>query len=48
MTTHPPSPYSNYAYAVLTAQALRAPDAVAVTEPGRRDVTYAELDARAR
>ena len=46
MTTRSLSPYSNYAYAVLTAQALRAPDAVAVTEPGRRDVTYAELDAR--
>jgi fatty-acyl-CoA synthase len=46
LTTRLPSPYSNYAYAVLTAQALRAPDAVAVTQPGRGDVTYAELDAR--
>ena len=46
MTTRLLSPYSNYAYAVLTAQALRAPDAVAVTEPGRRDITYAQLEAR--
>lgn len=46
MTTSLLSPYSNYAYVVLTAQALRAPDAVAVTGPGQHDVTYAELDAR--
>jgi acyl-CoA synthetase (AMP-forming)/AMP-acid ligase II len=39
------NPYANYGYAVLTAQALRAPDDVAVTYLGRH-VTYGELDHR--
>ncbi|MGW7691337.1 class I adenylate-forming enzyme family protein [Streptomyces asiaticus] len=41
--THTHSPFGNYGHAVLTAQALRAPDAVALDcDAGRR--TYAELN----
>ncbi|WP_433253733.1 AMP-binding protein [Streptosporangium sp. CA-135522] len=38
------SPYGNYAYAVLTANALRTPDKVALTYCGERGFTYSELD----
>jgi 3alpha(or 20beta)-hydroxysteroid dehydrogenase len=41
-----PSPFSNYAYAVLTANALRTPDKVALTYCGERSFTYAELNGR--
>ena len=39
------SPFANYGYAVLTAQALRAPGDVAVSYLGQQ-VTYRELDER--
>lgn len=39
------SPFGNYGYTVLTAQALRAPDAVALRCQGQA-LTYAELNAR--
>ncbi|GAA0384150.1 acyl-CoA synthetase [Acrocarpospora corrugata] len=39
-----PSPYGNYAYAVLTANALRTPERVALTYCGTRSFTYAELN----
>ncbi|GIH96688.1 class I adenylate-forming enzyme family protein [Planobispora siamensis] len=38
------SPYGNYAYAVLSANALRTPDRVALTYCGTQSFTYAELD----
>ncbi|MCG5211689.1 class I adenylate-forming enzyme family protein [Streptosporangium sp. KLBMP 9127] len=38
------SPYGNYAYAVLTAGALRTPDAVALTYCGERSFTYDRLN----
>ncbi|MFI7056093.1 AMP-binding protein [Streptosporangium canum] len=38
------SPYGNYAYAILTANALRTPDKVALTYCGERSFTYSELD----
>ncbi|GAA2901613.1 fatty-acid--CoA ligase FadD5 [Streptosporangium fragile] len=38
------SPYGNYAHAVLTANALRTPDRVALTYCGEQSFTYAELD----
>ncbi|HEY3686464.1 MAG TPA: class I adenylate-forming enzyme family protein [Streptosporangiaceae bacterium] len=41
-----PSPYSNYAYACLTANALRTPDRIALTYRGGPGLTYAELDRR--
>ncbi|NUU21364.1 MAG: acyl--CoA ligase [Streptomycetaceae bacterium] len=44
MAPHAPA-YGNYAHAVLTAQALRAPDRIAVVHRGRQ-LTYAELNAR--
>jgi fatty-acyl-CoA synthase len=40
-----PSPFSNYAYAILTANALRTPDKVALTYCGTQSFTYAELNA---
>ncbi|HEU5158860.1 MAG TPA: class I adenylate-forming enzyme family protein [Streptosporangiaceae bacterium] len=40
-----PSPFSNYAHAILTANALRTPDKVALTYCGTRSFTYAELNA---
>ncbi|MEU6379398.1 class I adenylate-forming enzyme family protein [Streptomyces sp. NPDC046909] len=43
---HAPSPYGNYAHAVVTAGARRHPDRIAVTYEGRLHLTYAELDAR--
>ena len=44
--TTSPSPFSNYAHAVVTAGAQRHPDRVAITFEGTLDVTYAELDER--
>ena len=44
--TTSPSPYGNYAHAVLTAGAQRHPDRVAITYEGQLDVTYRELDER--
>jgi acyl-CoA synthetase (AMP-forming)/AMP-acid ligase II len=41
-----PSPFGNYAYAILTANALRTPDKVALTYCGERSFTYAELNGR--
>ncbi|RJL26635.1 class I adenylate-forming enzyme family protein [Bailinhaonella thermotolerans] len=38
------NPYGNYAYAVLTATALRIPDKVALTYCGERSFTYEELN----
>ncbi|WP_370027375.1 class I adenylate-forming enzyme family protein [Planotetraspora sp. GP83] len=38
------SPYGNYAYAVLTANALRTPDKVALTYCGERSFTYDVLN----
>ncbi|MEU4831828.1 class I adenylate-forming enzyme family protein [Streptosporangium sp. NPDC023615] len=38
------TPYGNYAHAVLTANARRTPDRVALTYCGERNLTYAELD----
>ncbi|MEU6419604.1 class I adenylate-forming enzyme family protein [Streptomyces spiralis] len=43
--THTHSPFGNYGFSVLTAQALRAPDAVALAHGGER-LTYAELNSR--
>ncbi|MBC6461243.1 class I adenylate-forming enzyme family protein [Actinomadura sp. HBU206391] len=40
------SPFGNYAYAILTANALRTPDKVALTYCGEQSFTYAELDHR--
>ncbi|WP_018655198.1 class I adenylate-forming enzyme family protein [Actinomadura flavalba] len=40
------SPFSNYAYAVLTASALRTPDKVALTYCGDQRFTYDELNRR--
>jgi acyl-CoA synthetase (AMP-forming)/AMP-acid ligase II len=40
------SHYSNFGYAVLSAQVDRAPDQVALTYLGREHITYAELDRR--
>jgi acyl-CoA synthetase (AMP-forming)/AMP-acid ligase II len=39
-----PSPFTNYAYAILTANALRTPDKVALTYCGEQSFTYAELN----
>lgn len=41
-----PSPYGNYAYATLTANALRAPDQIAVTYRGDEQISYGELNRR--
>lgn len=41
-----PSPYANYAYACLTANARRTPGRIALTYRGETTLTYAELDAR--
>lgn len=41
-----PSPYANYAYACLTANARRTPDRIALTYRGATALTYAELDRR--
>lgn len=41
-----PSPYGNYAYACLTANARRTPDRTALTYRGENSLTYAELDRR--
>ncbi|MGW5685724.1 class I adenylate-forming enzyme family protein [Nonomuraea sp. NPDC003754] len=38
------TPYGNYAYAILTANALRTPDRVALTYCGERSLTYDELN----
>ncbi|WP_460368622.1 class I adenylate-forming enzyme family protein, partial [Actinocorallia lasiicapitis] len=38
------SPFSNYAYAILTANALRTPDKVALTYCGTQSFTYDELN----
>jgi acyl-CoA synthetase (AMP-forming)/AMP-acid ligase II len=38
------SPYGNYGHAVLTANALRTPDAVALTYCGEQSFTYDQLD----
>ncbi|GAA3444989.1 class I adenylate-forming enzyme family protein [Planomonospora venezuelensis] len=38
------SPYGNYAYAILTAGALRTPDRVALTYCGTQSFTYEELN----
>lgn len=40
------SPYGNYAYATLTAPALRAPDQVAISYCGDEQISYAELNRR--
>ncbi|GLW62688.1 fatty-acid CoA ligase [Actinomadura rubrobrunea] len=40
------SPYSNYAYAILTANARRTPDKVALTYCGKQSFTYDQLDRR--
>ncbi|WP_433326512.1 class I adenylate-forming enzyme family protein [Spirillospora sp. CA-294931] len=40
------SPFSNYAYAILTANALRTPDKVALTYCGDRAFTYDALNRR--
>ncbi|MBW8483703.1 class I adenylate-forming enzyme family protein [Actinomadura parmotrematis] len=40
------SPFSNYAYAILTANALRTPDKVALTYCGDQSFTYDELNRR--
>jgi acyl-CoA synthetase (AMP-forming)/AMP-acid ligase II len=40
------SPYGNYAYAVLTAQALRAPEAIAITYCGTEQISYDTLNRR--
>ncbi|MCT9933981.1 acyl--CoA ligase [Planotetraspora sp. A-T 1434] len=44
MSSSAASPYGNYAYAVLTANALRTPDKVALTYCGKRSFTYDELN----
>ncbi len=41
-----PSPYGNYAYATLTAPALRAPDQIAITYCGTEQVSYDALNRR--
>ncbi|HEY3003426.1 MAG TPA: class I adenylate-forming enzyme family protein, partial [Kribbellaceae bacterium] len=47
MTSHNgPSPYGNYAYATLTAPALRAPDQVAISYCGTEQITYDQLNRR--
>ncbi|MFF5206475.1 AMP-binding protein [Streptosporangium sp. NPDC000396] len=38
------SPYGNYAHAILTANALRTPDKVALTYCGEQSFTYEELN----
>ncbi|WP_433375039.1 class I adenylate-forming enzyme family protein [Streptosporangium sp. CA-115845] len=38
------TPYGNYAHAILTANAMRTPDRVALTYCGEQSFTYAELD----
>jgi acyl-CoA synthetase (AMP-forming)/AMP-acid ligase II len=40
------SPFTNYAYAILTANALRTPDKVALTYCGEQSFTYDELNRR--
>ena len=40
------SPFSNYAYAILTANALRTPDKVALTYCGTQSFTYDELNRK--
>jgi fatty-acyl-CoA synthase len=40
------SPFTNYAYAVLTANALRTPDKVALTYCGEQSFTFDELNRR--
>jgi acyl-CoA synthetase (AMP-forming)/AMP-acid ligase II len=40
------SPFSNYAYAILTATALRSPDKVALTYCGETSLTYDQLNRR--
>ena len=40
------SPFSNYAYAILTANALRTPDKVALTYCGEQSFTYDQLNRR--
>jgi acyl-CoA synthetase (AMP-forming)/AMP-acid ligase II len=41
-----PSPFTNYAYAILTANALRTPDKVALTYCGEQSFTYDELNRK--
>ncbi|MGH3388361.1 MAG: AMP-binding protein, partial [Actinomadura sp.] len=40
------SPFTNYAHAILTANALRTPDKVALTYCGEQSFTYDELNRR--
>ncbi|MBO2446773.1 acyl--CoA ligase [Actinomadura barringtoniae] len=40
------SPFSNYAYAILTANALRTPDKVALTYCGDQSFTYDQLNRK--
>ncbi|MEU5878320.1 class I adenylate-forming enzyme family protein [Spirillospora sp. NPDC047279] len=40
------SPFSNYAYAILTANALRTPDKVALTYCGEQSFTYDQLNRK--
>jgi fatty-acyl-CoA synthase len=40
------SPFSNYAYAILTANALRTPDKVALTYCGTQSFTYDQLNRK--
>lgn len=44
--TNGQSPYGNYAYATVTAQALRAPEAIAITYCGTEQITYDALNRR--
>ncbi len=44
--TNGQSPYGNYAYATLTAQALRAPEAIAITYCGTEQISYGALNER--
>ncbi|HEX2316021.1 MAG TPA: class I adenylate-forming enzyme family protein [Thermomonospora sp.] len=46
MAPDSPSPFSNYAHAVLTATALRTPGKVALTYCGARSFTYDQLNRR--
>jgi fatty-acyl-CoA synthase len=41
-----PSPFTNYAHAILTANALRTPDKVALTYCGEQSFTYDELNRK--
>src|SRR5688572_22575388 len=40
------SPYGNYAYAALTAGALRSPDRIAISYCGIQQISYEQLNRR--